>query len=55
MINDIKQKLGKVIDARKEELCIMSDEIFDLAEISGEEYKTSDMLCSYLKKEGFMV
>lgn len=55
MINDIKQKLGKVIDARKEELCIMSDEIFDLAEISGEEYKTSDMLCSYLKKEGFIV
>lgn len=55
MINDIKQKLGKVIDARKEELCMMSDEIFDLAEISGEEYKTSDMLCSYLKKEGFIV
>lgn len=55
MINDIKQKLGKVIDARKEELCIMSDEIFDLAEISGEEYKTSDMLCSYLEKEGFIV
>lgn len=33
----------------------MSDKIFDLAEISGEEYKTSEMLCKYLEKEGFAV
>ena len=55
MSDDIKKQLGAVIDSYKEDLCQMSDEIFDLAEISGEEYKTSDILCSYLEKEGFAV
>ena len=55
MSDDIKKQLGAVIDSYKEDLCQMSDEIFDLAEISGEEYKTSDILCSYLEKEGFVV
>ena len=39
MSDDIKKQLGAVIDSYKEDLCQMSDEIFDLAEISGEEYK----------------
>ena len=55
MADNIKKKLGEVIDAHKSELCQMSDTIFDLAEISGEEYKTSEMLCKYLEKEGFAV
>ena len=55
MSDNIKKQLGAVIDSYKEDLCQMSDEIFDLAEISGEEYKTSDILCSYLEKEGFVV
>lgn len=55
MADDIKKKLGEVIDEHKSELCQMADEIFDLAEISGEEYKTSEMLCKYLEKEGFAV
>ena len=50
MADNIKKKLGEVIDAHKYELCQMSDKIFDLAEISGEEYKTSEMLCKYLEK-----
>ena len=37
MSDDIKKQLGAVIDSYKEDLCQMSDEIFDLAEISGEE------------------
>ena len=55
MSDDIKKQLGAVIDSYKEDLCQMADEIFDFAEISGEEYKTSDILCSYLEKEGFVV
>ena len=55
MSDDIKKQLGAVIDSYKEDLCQMADEIFDLAEISGEEYETSDILCSYLEKEGFVV
>ena len=55
MSDDIKKQLGAVIDSYKEDLCQMADEIFDLAEISGEEYKTSDILCSYLEKEGFVI
>lgn len=51
MSDNIKKQLGAVIDSYKEDLCQMSDEIFDLAEISGEEYKTSDILCSYLEKK----
>ena len=54
MSDDIKKQLGAVIDSYKEDLCQMADEIFDLAEISGEEYKTSDILCSYLEKEVFV-
>ncbi len=51
MSDDIKSSFGAVIDSYKEDLCQMADEIFDLAEISGEEYKTSDILCSYLEKK----
>lgn len=36
MSDDIKKQLGAVIDSYKGDLCQMADEIFDLAEISGE-------------------
>lgn len=29
--------------------------VLDLAEISGEEYQSSKILCSYLKQEGFQI
>ena len=33
----------------------MADKIFDLSEVSGEEYQSAELLCSYLEKEGFEV
>ena len=36
MSDDIKKQLGAVIDSYKEALCLMADEIFELAEISGD-------------------
>lgn len=50
-----KIQLGESIDRRKEDLIRMSDTIFDLAEISGQEYKSSKLLCDYLEMEGFTV
>ena len=48
MSDDIKKQLGAVIDSYKEDLCQMADEIFDLAEISGEEYK---IYCAVILKK----
>lgn len=55
MMNNLKQKLGKSIENRRDELTAMADKIFDLSEVSGEEYQSSELLCSYLEKEGFEV
>ncbi len=38
MMNNLKQKLGKSIENRRDELTAMADKIFDLSEVSGEEY-----------------
>ena len=40
MSQDLKTLLGEVIEKQKAELWKISDEIFDFAEISGEEYKS---------------
>ena len=55
MMNNLKQKLGKSIENRRDELTTMADKIFDLSEVSGEEYQSAELLCSYLEKEGFEV
>ena len=55
MMNNLKQKLGKSIENRRDELTAMADKIFDLSEVSGEEYQSAELLCSYLEKEGFEV
>ena len=55
MMNNLKQKLGKSIENRRDELTAMADKIFDLSEVSGEEYQSAELICSYLEKEGFEV
>ena len=55
MMNNLKQKLGKSIENRRDELTAMADKIFDLSEVSGEEYQSAELLCSYLEKEGFVI
>lgn len=52
MMNNLKQKLGKSIENRRDELTAMADKIFDLSEVSGEEYQSAELLCSYLEKKG---
>ena len=55
MEDKVKKELEACIDCRKQELCDMADQIFDLKEISFEEYKTSALLEDYLEKNGFAV
>lgn len=50
-----KRKLFDALEALKEELCDMSDRIFDFSEISGEEYQSSALLEDYLEAHGFSV
>ena len=54
-MNDIKRKISAVIDSYLPEMSNMADSIFDLAEISGQEYETSSMICNYLENHGFAV
>ena len=44
-IQDPIQQMAEIYDAA----------VLDLAEISGEEYQSSKILCSYLKQEGFQI
>lgn len=55
MDKDRKQIIGESIEKRRIELVNMADQIFDLAEMSGEEYQSSEILCKYLKQEGFQI
>lgn len=55
MSQDLKTLLGEVIEKQKAELWKISDEIFDFAEISGEEYKSMELLTDYLEKAEFTV
>ena len=48
-----KEKLGRNIDARRDELCRMADKIYDLAEPSGKEYQSMELLANCLRREGF--
>lgn len=54
-IKELKLQLGKSIDSRKGQLFEISDRIYDLAEISGQEYESCELLCNYLESEGFDV
>ncbi|MDD7741092.1 MAG: amidohydrolase [Fusicatenibacter sp.] len=51
----MKELLGSVIDDRAKDLTAMADQIFDWAEISGKEYRSSALLMEYLQKEGFQI
>lgn len=55
MSDNLKKVIGNEIEAQRDELTRMADEIFDIAEISGQEYKSCEILCNYLEKEGFKV
>lgn len=50
-----EQLLFDKIDSIIDELCSMSDFIFDHPEFDGKEYQASELLCSYLEKNGFVV
>lgn len=50
-----EQLLFDKIDSIIDELCSMSDFIFDHPESDGKEYQASELLCSYLGKNGFVV
>lgn len=50
-----KEDAFKWIDSHKEELCKLSDSIWSYAEIAMEEFKSSEILASYLEKNGFKV
>lgn len=43
------------VDSMAEELCEMSDFIFDHPECGGQEYQAAKLLCDYLEKNGFLV
>jgi metal-dependent amidase/aminoacylase/carboxypeptidase family protein len=51
MMNNLKQKLGKSIENRRDELTAMADKIFDLSEVSGEEYHPQNFFAAILKKK----
>ncbi|MGN0322321.1 MAG: M20 family metallopeptidase [Oliverpabstia sp.] len=51
----MKKLLGSVIDCKKEKLIAMADQIFDWAEISGQEFQSSRLLTDCLKEEGFTI
>ena len=51
----MKKLLGSVIDSKKEKLIAMADQIFDWAEISGQEFQSSRLLTDCLKEEGFTI
>ena len=50
-----KKELALVIDHSREMLWEMSDRIFDLAEVSGQEYKSMELITEALEREGFTV
>jgi len=50
-----KNSLFQAIDAQRDVLCSMADQIFDNPEYEGEEVFASGLLTDYLKKNGFEV
>ena len=51
----MKEKIREYIDSISSELEVMSDRIFDLAEISCEEFESCRILEEYLEAHGFQV
>jgi len=51
----IKTKLADCIEAKKDLFTSVNDKIWEYAEIAFDEHKSSDLLCSVLKEEGFEV
>lgn len=48
-------KLAEIIEQKRELLISVSDQIWDYAETGFEEYRSADLLCTTLEKEGFTV
>ncbi len=54
-LNPLKKEAFSWIDSHKEELCELSDSIWRFAETAMKEFKSSELLTSYLEKKGFKV
>ena len=54
-MSDSLKKIDLYIQSREEDLARLSDEIFDLAEISMKEHQSCQKIEAYLDKEGFRV
>lgn len=50
-----KKKYQAYIDEKKDEICGVSDKIWGYAELSLQEYKSCELYCEVLRKEGFTV
>ncbi len=53
--NNLKEQLNQHIEKIAAPLCEMADTIFDHPEMGFQEYKSSALLCNWLKKNGFNV
>ncbi len=49
----MKDKIYKNVDAQREKLVSMSDQIFDFSELGNQEYKSSKLISDYLLENGF--
>ena len=50
-----KQQIYDYIESRRDELCAISDRIWEFAELSMEEYRSAQCYVEFLRKEGFQV
>ena len=51
----MKEDIWSYLDEHFDEFRVISDSIHDFAELSGKEYRSSELLCRTLEKEGFSV
>lgn len=54
-MNNLKQRAIEIIDSKKKMINEVSDKIWEFAELSLQEYKSCDLYCEVLEKEGFEV
>lgn len=54
-LTKFKEYAFQWIDSHKEELCKLSDSIWSYAEVAMEEFKSSEILASFLERNGFKV
>lgn len=52
---DPKTRIVDIIDSKKDLLTQVSDQVWEFAELKFEEYRSVDLLCKTLEKEGFEV